>query len=444
MFGGCVPASHPAHFFTHRLVGMQITFPVFGSVSIMSCSLLGRSSVRQLVSVKNGCPSSTSKLAVGTTWTWNNISPAPKSNGRFSMTPSISSVEVLMDSMVSLWSDLSGIPPNVCQTECGITMHSAPWSRMQERICPWCITALIHLSDVKCSATMRPSSLLCRHPSYFFKKSCVSGMPDSSLMETVLTVMRLVVVRSLNTLHMSVDTVISSHIGMLIVESSMQSTTCLSASLSSSRKVYLYCVDDWLAGESLGIVTLHEEGEEEIVSCMDEDPAGVITTVPLLGALLGFDPAALTCGEVTSSTASATLDVSPGFVRTGTLTPLNCMFFPLSLQLARPAFTAANASHAQFSSISNHVSSSSSESSSSMSVHVCMNAHGSISSATWVVGSARQYMLPRIIALAPVAGPLHKKLSMRCLKLPSSCLPGIPLPSGIEILLVLVIVIFPL
>jgi hypothetical protein len=54
------------------------------------------------------------------------------------------------------------------------------------------------------------------------------------------------------------------------------------------------------AGRSLGIVTLREEGEEEIVSCMDEDPAGIITTISLLGVLLGFDPATLTCGEVTS------------------------------------------------------------------------------------------------------------------------------------------------
>jgi hypothetical protein len=160
------------------------------------------------------------------------------------MTPSVSSVEVLMDSMVSLWSDLSGIPPNVRQTERGITMHSAPWSRMQERIRPWCVTALIHLSDVKCSATMRPSSLLCRHPSYFFKNSCVSGVLDSSLMETVPTVTHLVVVRSLNTLHTSVDTAISSRIGMLIVESNMRSTMCLSVSLSSSGKAYWYCVDN--------------------------------------------------------------------------------------------------------------------------------------------------------------------------------------------------------
>jgi hypothetical protein len=163
----------------------------------------------------------------------------------------------------------------------------------------------------------------------------------------------------------------------------------------------------------------------------------------LLGALLGFDPATLTCGEMTSSTASATLDIGPGFVRAGTLTPSNRTFFPLSLRLAHPTFTATNASHAQFASISNHVSSSSSESSSNVSVHVCMNVHGSISSATWVVGLAQQYMLPRIVALVPVVGPLRKKLSMRCLKLPSSCLPGIPLPSGIEILLVSVIMIFP-
>jgi hypothetical protein len=149
-----VPASHPAHFFAHWLVGMQITFPMFGSVSVTSCSPLGRFSVRQLVSVKNGCPSSMSKLVVGTTWTWNNISPAPKSNGRFSMTPSILLAEVLTDSMVSLWLDLSRILPNVCQTERSITMHSAPWSRMQERIHPWCITTLIHLSNVKCSATI--------------------------------------------------------------------------------------------------------------------------------------------------------------------------------------------------------------------------------------------------------------------------------------------------
>jgi hypothetical protein len=149
-----------------------------------------------------------------------------------------------MDSMVSLWLDLSGILPNVRQTERSITMHSVPWSRMQERICLWCITALIHLSDVKCSVTMRPLSLLCRHPSYFFKKFYVSGALDNSLTESVLTVMRLVVVRSLNTLHMSVDTTISSCIGMLIVESNMQSTMCLSESLSSSRKAYLYCMDE--------------------------------------------------------------------------------------------------------------------------------------------------------------------------------------------------------
>jgi hypothetical protein len=31
---------------------------------------------------------------------------------------------------------------------------------------------------------------------------------------------------------------------MLIVESNMRSTTRLSASLSSSRKAYLYCMDD--------------------------------------------------------------------------------------------------------------------------------------------------------------------------------------------------------
>jgi hypothetical protein len=85
------------------------------------------------------------------------------------MTPSVLLVEVLMDSMISLWSDLSRIPPNVCQTELSITMHSAPWSRMQERICPWCVTALIHLSNMKCSVTMQPLSLLCRHLSYFFK-----------------------------------------------------------------------------------------------------------------------------------------------------------------------------------------------------------------------------------------------------------------------------------
>jgi len=141
-------------------------------------------------------------------------------------------------------------------------------------------------------------------------------------------------------------------------------------------------------GGSSGIIALCEEGEEEVVFCTDEGPAGVITTVPLLGALLGFDPAALTCGEVTSSTASATLDVGPGFVRAGMLTPSNRMFFPLSLRLACPAFTAANASHARFASISNRVNSSSPESSSSVSAHVCMNAHGSISSVTWVVGSA--------------------------------------------------------
>jgi hypothetical protein len=88
-----------------------------------------------------------------------------------------------------------------------------------------------------------------------------------------------------------------------------------------------------------GIIALREEGEEEVVSCVDEGPTGIITTVPLLGALLGFDPAALTCGEVTSSTASATLDVGPGFVCAGMLTPLNCTFFPLSLQLVCPAVT---------------------------------------------------------------------------------------------------------
>jgi hypothetical protein len=85
----------------------------------------------------------------------------------------------------------------------------------------------------------------------------------------------------------------------------------------------------------------------------------------------------------------------------------------------------------------------SSELSSSMSAHMCMNAQGLISSATWVVGSVQQYMLPRTIVLVPVAGPLCKKLSMCYLKLPSFCLPGIPLPSGIEILLVSVTVIFP-
>jgi hypothetical protein len=141
-------------------------------------------------------------------------------------------------------------------------------------------------------------------------------------------------------------------------------------------------------GGSSGIIALRKEGEEEVVSCADEGPAGIITTVPLLGALLGFDPATLTCREMTSSTASATLDIGPGFVHAGTLTPSNHTFFPLSLQLARPAFTAANASRARFASISNHVNSSSLESSSSVSAHVCMNAHGSISSATWVVGSA--------------------------------------------------------
>jgi hypothetical protein len=200
--------------------------------------------MQQLVSVKNSCPSSTSKLAVGTTWTWNDISPAPKSNGRFSMTPSVLWVKVLTDSMVSLWLDLNGILPNVHQTECGITMHSVPWSRMQERICPWCITALIHLSDMKCSVTMQLSSLLCRHPSYFFKKSYILGALDSLLTETVLMVTCLVVVRSLNTLRMSVDTAISLCIGMLIVESNMWSTTHLSASLSSSGKASLYCMDD--------------------------------------------------------------------------------------------------------------------------------------------------------------------------------------------------------
>jgi hypothetical protein len=43
---------HPAHFFTHQLVGMQITFPVFGSVSVTSCLPFGRSPVQQLVSMK--------------------------------------------------------------------------------------------------------------------------------------------------------------------------------------------------------------------------------------------------------------------------------------------------------------------------------------------------------------------------------------------------------
>jgi hypothetical protein len=60
---------------------------------------------------------------------------------------------------------------------------------------------------------------------------------------------------------------------------------------------------------------------------VDEDPAGIMTTIPLLGALLDFDPAALTCGEMTSSTTSVTFDVGPGFVCTGTLTPLNCTLF---------------------------------------------------------------------------------------------------------------------
>ena len=315
-------------------VGNLYTFPELGSRSVTVWESSGKSSVEAPSKQWKGRPSNKSKLALGTTWTCKQISPAPKSRQRFSTTPRVDLVLVLALDIIITWLDRTGRARS-SHTRLGMATISEPELRTP-RI-DWPVPTIFASRDrsgTEWCATISPSSLWCmRSPKA--RSTSPGSCPASSLTCTVLveTGIHFAIDKSLSCLQTLEATAMSSRTGTGTVVARTRSKRCFGAVSSSRGNKYLNC--PWGLKEEV----LAESFRNGIEVDGGVEEGGLFATgAGTFGGVADLDRMASNAGETTSSATNTAWEPAWLVFRAGISTPSNRTRFSLSFLLAwKPA-----------------------------------------------------------------------------------------------------------